>query len=130
MLNVETYVSNSIFHGLGLFAKNDIQQGEIIWTYNQKIDHSYTIEEWNDLKETLSSPSFKTLQNFAYKERDKYFICSDNAQYMNHHAHDYNVKNSKDLNTMYALRNISKDEELLYNYFESSDKDDFHLKFL
>ncbi|ATH08572.1 SET domain-containing protein-lysine N-methyltransferase [Halobacteriovorax marinus] len=130
MLNIKTYIAPSKIQGLGLFSSQKIKKGQLVWSFDERIDIKYTIEQWEELKRELHRDSFDTLQNFAYKENDFYINCMDNAQYMNHHTFDFNIENSSDLSMMFATRDISINEELLYNYFESSDEDDYHLQFL
>ncbi len=92
------------------------------------IDITYTQEEWENLKESLSSESFSVVNRYSYKENNLYILCTDNAQFMNHSVQKVNVANTDDLKSMFATRSIKKGEELLCNYFEYSDKDDFHVK--
>lgn len=127
MLTIKNYLNHSRVSGIGLFAGEDIPKGRIIWEYFPLIDITYTLDEWKELETNLSSSSFLMLQNYSYKEDGKYIVCTDNAQFMNHSSDDYNVANTDDLKSMYACRNIKKGQELLCNYLEYSDEDDYHV---
>jgi SET domain-containing protein len=127
MLTVKTYIDKSSTSGNGVFAGEDILSGKIIWEYFPLIDITYSQEEWEELRRVVSIASFNNLENYAYKEEGKYIVCLDNAQFMNHSSLDFNISNTPDLKSMYAIRNISAGEELLCNYFEYSDDDDRHI---
>ncbi len=130
MLKVQTYIGPSEVSGLGLFLDQDISQGECVWEYCDLVDITYSAEQWKRLKSHLSNESFKMIKRYAYKENGSYIVCMDNAQFMNHSSDEFNVVNNSDLLSMVASRDIKKGEELLCNYFEYSDEDDDHLKFL
>lgn len=107
-------------------AKDYIPKGKVIWEYFPLIDITYSETEWREIQFNLSAPSYEKLEQYAYKERGRYIICVDNAQFMNHSEGEFNVTNTEDLKTMYAVRDIQPGEEILCNYFEYSDKDDVH----
>ena len=107
-------------------AKDFIPKGKIIWEYFPLIDITYSETEWREIQFNLSAPSYEKLEQYAYKERGRYIICVDNAQFMNHSEEKFNVTNTEDLKTMYAVRDIIAGEEILCNYFEYSDSDDVH----
>lgn len=125
---VKTYVTTSTINGLGLFAGEKIYKGKIIWEYFPLIDITYSLKEWNELRINLTTESFSMIRRYAYKEKDKFIVCMDNAQFMNHFVTEPNVANTEDLNSMFALRTIEKGEELVCDYMEYSDPDDFHVK--
>lgn len=126
MLLIRTYLAPSPISGIGLFTAEDIPKGKMIWDYFPPIDITFSPEEWNELSVNLSTPSFAMIRNYVYKENGKYILCTDNAQFMNHHSSSFNVVNTDDLKSMYALRNIEKDEELFCHYGDYSDADDYH----
>ena len=130
MLTVKTYLAKSFCDGIGIFAAEDIPKGKIIWEYFPMIDITYEELEWGYLEQNLDNKSFENLRKYAYKEGGKYIVCTDNAQFMNHDQNEYNVSNTTDLKSMYANRKIVKGEELLCNYREYSDNDDYHLQIL
>ena len=126
MLKVKTYLNLSRIHGIGIFAEEDIPMGTVIWEFNPNVDLIYTPEQWSNLAANLAEPSFAALKRYSYKEKGNYFICLDNAQFMNHCAAAHNVENLEEGNRMLARCDIKKGEELLCNYFQYSDSDDTH----
>jgi uncharacterized protein len=128
MLQIKTSLSNSPINGIGLFAEENVQKGKIIWSFSPLVDIVFNPAEWNDLQEKISKNSFDQIKKYAYKENNRYILCVDNAQFMNHSDTRYNVGNLKDGDIMIALNDIKKGDELVCNYFEYSDADDAHLK--
>ena len=125
MLKIHTYLDRSATHGIGIFAAEDIPEGTLVWEFNPRIDLTYTPEEWRALKTEVAPACFTALERYSYKENDRFHLCIDNAQFMNHSESDYNVVNTAH-NTMLARCNIRRGEELLCNYFQYSDADDVH----
>lgn len=130
MLTITSFIDRSEVSGLGVFTSERISKGTIIWVYNPLVDLTYSEEQWNELKKTLSSQSFASIQRYSYKEHGKHILCTDNAQFMNHSSLLCNISNSPDLKEMFANRDVESGEELLCNYFEYSDSDDHHLNFI
>lgn len=130
MLIVPTFIDRSAVSGMGVFAQELIPKGTIIWIYNSVIDQTFSESEWQQLEKQLHAHSFQSIKKYSYKERGKYILCNDNAQFMNHSDSDFNISNSSDLNSMFATRDIEMGEELLCNYLEYSDEDDHHIKYL
>jgi len=130
MLKVRTYLDVSAVHGIGVYADEEVPKGAVIWEFNPHVDLVYTPEEWRSLATSISAQSLAALKRYSYKENGNYYLCLDNAQFMNHGASLFNVENCRDANRMLARRDIRKGEELLCNYFEYSDSDDEHLLFL
>lgn len=127
MLKINTYLDKSTVNGIGIFAGEDIPEGKIIWEFNPLVDLVYSAEEWDKLSKNVSSESLQQVLKYAYKSNGKYFLCIDSAQFMNHSHDRFNVENNTEDDTMFALRNIKRGEELLCNYFEYCDADDYNL---
>ena len=129
MLKVKTYLDVSPVHGIGVYAGEDIPEGEVVWEFNPYVDLVYTPEQWSAIEARVSCHSMEAMRRYSYKEGGRYYLCLDNAQFMNHSQEDYNIINKKD-NTMLAWKDIKRGNELLCNYFEYSDPDDVHLQYL
>ena len=80
MLLVKTKLGISPIHGVGLFADEVIPKGTIIWKYHPELDRAYTDE---DLK-SFDEESTKFLITYCFKYSGKYYLCVDNARFMNH----------------------------------------------
>lgn len=129
MLRVRTYIDRSAVHGMGVFAAEEIPEGAVVWEYNPAVDVTYTEEQWAAMRSACSAASLEQLGKYSYKEDGRHIVCVDNAQFMNHSPAP-NVHNDKSANMMTAMRRIARGEELLCDYFQYSDPDDPHLRFL
>jgi SET domain-containing protein len=127
MLKINTYLDRSKLSGFGLFAAEDIQRGQIIWEFNPAVDLVFTAEQWESRLVGVAAPARDALRRYSYKSNNLLYLCTDNAQFMNHGGETKNIVNNTADDTMYALRDISAGEELLCDYFEFSDADDYHL---
>ena len=127
MLAIKTYLDKSLIHGLGLFAAEPVAKGALVWSFNPAVDLAYSAAEWQTLKNSVTPSCFAELKKYAYKQGGKYYICFDNAQFMNHAVAESNIGNNCLDDTMYAMRDIMEGEELLCNYYEFCDADDHNL---
>lgn len=82
MLIIKTEVRPSSIHGLGLFAAENLQQGQIIWVLHKKFDCTFTKSEWD----LLPCPARTYLHTYMYwsSRLNKYVACLDNSRHMNH----------------------------------------------
>lgn len=117
MLKVKTYIKESSIPnaGMGLFAKEFIPAGTIIWQYDPNIDREYKENEFSSL--TGTNKEFVTTYSFRFD--DKYYLCVDNARFFNHsdqpncHSTDFRAEC---LGFTRALRDIATGEELTDDY--------------
>lgn len=111
MLIVKTKIKPSKIDGLGLFADQDIEKGDVVYQY---IPYLETI-----ISETkfISLPKFiqEKIAHYGVKYKEKYYISWDGDQFMNH-SDNPNVKDCGRYTA--TLRNIKKGEELTCNYYE------------
>lgn len=128
MLRVRTFLDRSGIHGIGLFADEDIPRGSVVWEFDRRVDVEFSGPKWRAMRSTLAHESFEQLCRYAYKEGGAYYVCMDNAQFMNHSSAEPNVRHlNGERNVMRASRDIWRGEELLCDYAEYSDPDDLHL---
>jgi len=127
MFTINTYLDRSTIQGIGVFAAEDIAKGKVVWVFNPLLDIELNGAQWTELEQTISTQSFKVVQRYAYKENNKFYLCVDNAQFMNHSDDHFNVGNNKTDNTMAAKTAIRKGDELVCNYYEYCDPDDVNL---
>jgi len=130
MLKVKTYLNVSPVHGIGVYAGENIPEGVIFWEFNRHVDLVYTSGQWATIEAGVARQSMEAIRRYSYKEAGRYYLCLDNAQFMNHSRDNYNLINNKKNNTMHARKDIPEGDELLCNYYEYSDPDDIHLQHL
>ena len=116
-LLVNTKVSKSEIHNLGLFADQFIPTGTLVWK------HDSVLDGWISSNEIQNAPeSFKKHLDYfcCYDiELDSYIVAKDNVNWINHS--DNPNLNSPTKYFHIALRDINVGEELTLNYRQICD---------
>jgi SET domain-containing protein len=115
MLLVDTYLAQSPIQGLGVFASEFIQRGQLIWSLNPKFDifvHEAELE--------AMPPHMRTfIARYTYPHLEMpgvMVLDSDNGRFMNHSLApntDFRI-----FDRGYALTDIGDGEEITCNYHE------------
>jgi len=100
----------SRIEGKGLFAKEDIKKGTIVFI---KLGHVVTFEEASKLMKELGDYTVQITDEFLLSPRTKEGV--DNTGIFINHSCDPNVGPDGDIIHV-ALRDIKKGEELCYDY--------------
>jgi len=115
MLTVSTYLAPSVIEGLGVFAREPIPRGRLIWALNPKFDIFINESEIDAYPPYLQD--FMSRYTYPHLEMPGVVILdSDNGRFMNHSPipnTDFRV-----FDKGYALVDIAKGEELTCNYSE------------
>lgn len=118
MLKVKTIIKPSKIQGIGLFADQNISEGNIVWQFNPVFDLVFSTSQ----VVKMASPQKLLIQKYAFlsKVSGKYIYSADNCRFMNHSANNYNIvpvqDRSKTEFCAVANRDIKKGEELLIDY--------------
>lgn len=111
MFHVRVELRQSAWHGIGLFAGEDISKGEKIYTENLSLDLLLSESEFS----MLSDDEKKTIKHYGYfdKNKRKWHLAFDDIRFCNHSV-DPNLI-LKD-GSLVAKKDIKKDEELTQDY--------------
>ena len=116
MLLVETYIAESPGMGFGLFSKNPIKEGAVIWEFVDGFDtkvHESGYSLLNDVQKAF-------VDKYFWKEEDYYYSSCDYSNFQNH---SYSPNSIPLGDKMVAARDVEANEEILVNY--QSFDDDF-----
>ncbi len=116
MLLVSTYLNTSSLHGIGLFSKEKISAGTVIWKSTPYTYIRYTEFEFKKMSESISSESFAQFDKYCAFEGGMYTLCMDDARFVNHSSKRFNTRYDHQTETLYALNDIQAGEEILENY--------------
>jgi SET domain-containing protein len=105
MLNPYIIVKEHSTAGKGLFSTHFIKKGELVWQLDSK-EQQLTYEQLQQLP--------KAERSLAFQFGNRYIICRDDSQYMNHSC-DPNVWWSSD-SSLEARRDIQAGDEITYDY--------------
>ena len=112
-LELLTYLAPStVCSGVGVFALLDIPKDTCIF----KAEPSYKVL-WSDINPEIKS----RIETLTYCDKEGFWIDCDlnkiGPQYYINHSHSPNVAYNKDTGSLYAIRDIEKNEELVDYYF-------------
>lgn len=122
MLKVKTFLAPSKIQGLGLHAAEDIPKGTLIWT----LSGADVVLNQNQI-DCMSEIEKAFIDKYVYKHRGLYYLCNDDARFMNHSAH-CNTDDTTEAGTI-ATEDIKKGEEITCNYAsfdDDFDAEEFH----
>lgn len=111
MLQVQTFVADSDIHGYGLFAKDDIPKGTVIWRYTPGQDHMIPQRIVDRLN---GEERMDFLAHATYDPDSKhYLVYGDNMRFLNHS----DMPNTVDvLGVEKAFCDIKAGEEITCSY--------------
>lgn len=117
MIYVKTKLKESLIHGIGCFADEDIPRGTLIWKFTKGFDQEFGL----DFPEKLCKTTREQFLKYAYisKTTGNYILCTDDTRFFNHSKNN-NVINISDDNEQegidIAATDIQAGEELTYDY--------------
>ena len=116
MLVIKNYIEKSEINGLGLFAGQDIKEGDIVWFLDPVTDSIFTKEEFEKLLNSMDEDNKEKFEKWSYIRKDTTVVlCADNAKFMNH-SNNPNIKCNGQYDV--ALGDIKVGEEIMCNYNE------------
>ena len=117
MFKIEVYIKESEGKGLGVFSKNFISKGTIIWEFVEGFDikvHISDIDKLSDIQK-------KFIDKYFWREEDYYYSSCDHSTFQNHSSNPNSITDKN--GNMVVNRDINPDEEIVVNY------NDFDLDF-
>lgn len=113
MLTIRSYLAPSKIEGLGLYCRDTIKKGEVVWVLDTRYDRLISVADW----EAAPGPMKDFLDRYAYpysEDRNYILLDSDEGRFMNHDPQpncDFS-QHGKGV----ALRDIPAGEELTCDY--------------
>lgn len=80
MLLVPTYLDKSPIHGIGLFTKEPIEKGSVVWKYEETLDRKYSAVF---LVGSANPMLVGVLNRYGYVNANVSVLCGDDARFMN-----------------------------------------------
>lgn len=117
MLLIKTKLKPSSIEGIGLFANENINKGQVVWKGNGHLSFvTFNEIEWENLKNKLSLESFKQIKKYTYKDKrdGKYYHCLDDTRFINH-SEMPNIAESQAGDDV-AIKKIAKGDEIVIDY--------------
>lgn len=123
MIHIKYKLETSPFHGIGLFAAEDIPKGKIIYTPSPLLDVNLTQEQFDSLD--AKEKEEVRWWGFFDEPSQKWHVDFDVSHFINH-SYDATVTQDPGHTDAYlvAVRDIKSGEELTQNYLEFESKED------
>jgi SET domain-containing protein len=110
MFVVETYLKESEGKGLGIFSKNFIKKGDIIWKFVEGFDTKVHISNANKLNDIQK----KFIDKYFWREGEYYYSSCDHSIFLNHSYTPNSILDND--GNMIANYDINPGDEILENY--------------
>ena len=82
MLMVETELRASPIEGIGVFLKEPVRAGQLIWRFDSRIDRVFSDDELREMPEELQR--FLRTYSTLHAELKVWVLCGDNGRHFNH----------------------------------------------
>ncbi len=125
MLLIQTYLKEVAGKGIGLFTKNDLFEGQVIYEDCDIFSKTFTEEKFNSLSK--NHQEFIKFYGCYISKKKVWYLDTDNGRFMNHSenpnvSYDWGTYLEGGKGTMIALKDINADTELCSNYRLHSDQ--------
>ena len=117
MLLVNTYIKPSPIHGTGLFAKELIPKGTVVWSFHKGLDMIMPVTTITGLPKVMQ----EFLGTYMASERGSCYIVLDNTRFINHSSSP-NLDTGPGITAMVAAKDIQINEELTCDYRKFDDE--------
>ena len=123
MIHIKYTLDRSDKHGIGLFAGQDIQKGQIIYTVSPLLDMNITEEQFDSLDEREKQEIL--WWGFFDEPFQKWHVDFDVSKFINHSFEATLTQDPEhDEASLVATRDIKAREELTQNYLEFESEED------
>ena len=114
MMMVETVLTQSLIHGLGVFLAEPVERGQLIWRFDTRIDRAYALDEIESLPAHVQR--YLRIYSTWHAQSGLYVLCGDNGRYFNHSDTPSTVSNAIAFGEDHAARDLAVGEELTSDY--------------
>jgi SET domain-containing protein len=115
MILIKNYVASSKIHGVGLFVAEPVKKGDLVWVYDERVDHKFDEKAYQSLPDAFK----EYMKTYGYIEKADgcYYMAADNGKFINH-SDSPNVYYSQCGMKGYAATDMSVGDEIVIDYSE------------
>jgi len=114
MMMVKTELRPSAIHGLGVFLKEPVPKGGLVWRFDSRIDRVYAPAEVASLPAHVQG--FIETYCTWHEGAGVWVLCGDNGRYFNHSDDPSTVSDGISFGEDHAVRDLAIGEELTSDY--------------
>lgn len=127
MIHINYKLDRSEKHGIGLFADEDLKEGQLVYTASPLLDLNITQEQFDSLGDNEKQEI--RWWGFFDEPSGLWHVDFDVSKFINH-SKEGTVTQDKSHDEAYLIttRDIKKGEELTQNYLEFESKEDLLMR--
>jgi hypothetical protein len=114
MLMVETELRQSEIHGTGVFLKEPVRKGDLIWRFDSRIDRVYSEDDVASLPEKMRG--FLRTYSTWHEATRLWILCGDNGRHFNHSDAPNTLSLGAGFGDDVAAQDLPAGTELTTNY--------------
>jgi hypothetical protein len=114
MLMVDTELRASDIQGVGVFLRQRVRKGQLIWRFDSRIDRIYGDAELASL--TSAAQDFIRTYSTWHEGMGVWVLCGDNGRYFNHSDRPNTLSHGIAFGDDVAARDLEAGEELTSDY--------------
>ncbi len=114
MLMFDTELKPSPIHGIGVFLREPVKKGAVIWRFDTRIDRIYTEDEVATLPEHMQS--FLRTYSTWHDATKLWVLCGDNGRHYNHSESPSTVSDGISFGEDIAIADLPAGTELTSDY--------------
>lgn len=123
MIHIKYKLDRSHKHGIGLFADEDLKEGQLIYTASPLLDVNLTQEQFDSLSDR-EKEEFQWW-GFFDEPSQRWHVDFDVSKFINHsRAGTVTQDKNHDEAYLVASRDVKRGEELTQNYLEFESEED------
>jgi len=123
MIYIKYKLDKSKLHGIGLFTKEDLKKGQLVYVASPILDVNITQEQFNSLDEREK----KEIRYWGFWDEPNkiWHVDFDNSKFINHSQSPTLTQNSNHKEAyLVTTRDVKNGEELTQNYLEFESLED------
>lgn len=114
MMTVDTELKPSPIHGLGVFLREPVVRGQLIWRFDPRMDRVYTDDEIEALPDHVQR--YLRIYSTFHAGTGLYVLCGDNGRYFNHADAPTTVSSAISFGEDHAAADLAAGTELTSDY--------------
>lgn len=123
MIHIKYKIDKSKIHGVGLFTKENLKKGQVVYTASPILDVDISQEQFDSLDEKEKREV--RYWGFWDEPNNVWHVDFDNSKFINHSFNPTLTQDPEHKDAyLIATRDVKKGEKLTQNYLEFETKED------